>query len=88
MIYLAGNNNLTAECMFALTEMKRASLSNDLNVMAQFDPSDPYLSSHRYEINPDSEMFTRTSSTARAITKTSRKQDLKTEPEGGSRETS
>ena len=54
MVYLAGDNNLTAECMFALTEMKGASLNNDLKVIAQFDPSDPYLPSHRYEINPGS----------------------------------
>lgn len=53
MVYLAGDNNLTTECMFALTEMKGASLSKDLNVIAQFDPSDPYLPSHRYEINLD-----------------------------------
>ena len=53
MVYLAGDNNLTTECMFALTEMKAAALSKDLNVIAQFDPSDPYLPSHRYEINLD-----------------------------------
>jgi hypothetical protein len=55
MVYLAGDNNLTTECMFALTEMKGAALSKDLNVIAQFDPSDPYLPSHRYEINLDNE---------------------------------
>src|SRR5215510_9045000 len=54
MVYLAGDNNLTTECMFALTEMKGASLTNDLKVIAQFDPCDPYLPSHRYEINPNS----------------------------------
>jgi hypothetical protein len=53
MVYLAGDNNLTTECMFALTEMKRAALSEELNIIAQFDPSDPYLPSHRYEINKD-----------------------------------
>jgi hypothetical protein len=53
MVYLAGDNNLTTECMFALTEMKGAALSNkNFNVIAQFDPSDPYLPSHRYEIDP------------------------------------
>ena len=55
MVYLAGDNNLSTECMFALTEMKGAALSKDLNVIAQFDPSDPYLPSHRYEINLDNE---------------------------------
>src|SRR5215510_11903693 len=53
MVYLAGDNNLSTECMFALTEIKGASLNNGLKVIAQFDPSDPYLPSHRYEINPD-----------------------------------
>jgi len=53
MIYLAGDNNLTTECMYALTEMKRAALGEQLNVIAQFDPCDPHLPSHRYEINQD-----------------------------------
>ena len=53
MVYLAGDNNLTTECMFALTEMKGAALDGkDFNVVAQFDPSDPYLPSHRYKIDP------------------------------------
>src|SRR6185437_1019962 len=51
MVYLAGDNNLTTECMFALTEMKDARLNRDVNVVAQFDPSDPFLPAHRYEIN-------------------------------------
>lgn len=51
MVYLAGDNNLTTECMFALTEMKKVALNENVNVIAQFDPSDPYLPSHRYEIN-------------------------------------
>ena len=50
MVYLAGDNNLTTECMFALTEMKQAAVGNQLNVIAQFDPSDPHLPTHRYEI--------------------------------------
>jgi len=51
MVYLAGDNNLTTECMFALTEMKKATLGKNLNVIAQFDPSDPYLPTHRYVIS-------------------------------------
>jgi hypothetical protein len=51
IVYLAGDNNLTTECMFALTEMKKAEISEEVNVIAQFDPSDPYLPAHRYEIN-------------------------------------
>lgn len=53
MVYLAGDNNLTTECMFALTEMKGAALNDkNFNVIAQFDPCDPYLPSHRYKIDP------------------------------------
>lgn len=52
MVYLAGDNNLTTECMFALTEMKEAAFDQkEVNVIAQFDPSDPYLPAHRYVIN-------------------------------------
>jgi hypothetical protein len=51
MVYLAGDNNLTTECMFAISEMKKAVLTDGLNVIAQFDPCDPYLPTHRYEIN-------------------------------------
>ena len=50
MVYLAGDNNLTTECMFALTEMKLADIGQQVNVIAQFDPSDPYLPTHRYHI--------------------------------------
>jgi len=50
MVYLAGDNNLTTECMFALTEMKHAAFGKRLNVIAQYDPSDPYLPTHRYHI--------------------------------------
>ena len=56
MVYLAGDNNLTSECMFALTEMKQAALGNEINVIAQFDPSDPFLPTHRYEINTNNRM--------------------------------
>jgi pentapeptide MXKDX repeat protein len=50
MVYLAGDNNLTTECMFALAEMKQAALGKHLNVIAQFDPCDPHLPTHRYHI--------------------------------------
>src|SRR6185369_5779359 len=50
IVYLAGDNNLSTECVFALTEMKRAALGKDLNVVAQFDPCDPHLPTHRYHI--------------------------------------
>jgi hypothetical protein len=50
MVYLAGDNNLSTECMFALTEMKHAKIGKHVNVIAQFDPSDPNLPTHRYVI--------------------------------------
>jgi hypothetical protein len=50
MVYLAGDNNLTTECMFALAEMKQASFGKRVNVIAQFDPCDPHLPTHRYHI--------------------------------------
>src|SRR2546423_12710675 len=51
IVYLAGDNNLTTECMFALNEMRKVTLGDELNVIAQFDPNDPYLPTHRYELN-------------------------------------
>jgi pentapeptide MXKDX repeat protein len=50
MVYLAGDNNLTTECMFALTQMKQAAFGKHVNVVAQFDPCDPQLPTHRYHI--------------------------------------
>ena len=58
MVYLAGDNNLTTECMFAITEMKKAALAGGLNVIAQFDPCDAYLPTHRYEINKNKQSET------------------------------
>jgi pentapeptide MXKDX repeat protein len=60
MVYLAGDNSLTTECMFALTEMKKAKLGKDIRVIAQFDPRDERLPTQRYEINrkgPNSTLF-------------------------------
>ena len=60
MVYLAGDNNLSTECLFALTEMKKARPGEHINVVAQFDPRDELLPTHRYLINrngPDSTLF-------------------------------
>jgi len=60
MVYLAGDNNLSSECLFALTEMKKAAPGKQIQVIAQFDPQDNYLPTHRYEINrkgPNSTLF-------------------------------
>ncbi|MFN2532917.1 MAG: clostripain-related cysteine peptidase [Pyrinomonadaceae bacterium] len=51
LVYLAGDNNLSTECLFALTEMKKAAPAPHINVVAQFDPQDPFLPTQRYEIN-------------------------------------
>jgi Clostripain family len=60
MVYLAGDNNLTSECLFALTEMKKADPGEQINVIAQFDALDERVPTHRYEINrngPNSTLF-------------------------------
>ena len=51
MVYLAGDNNLSTECVFALTEMRKVAPSGQVNVIAQFDPQDDFLPTHRYEIH-------------------------------------
>jgi hypothetical protein len=53
MVYMAGDNSLSAECIWALTEMKKAASSDQINVIAQFDPSDGLARTRRYEINKD-----------------------------------
>src|SRR5258708_2708168 len=39
MIYLSGNNNLSEECVFALTEMRRVGSNKDVAIVAQLDSS-------------------------------------------------
>ena len=51
MVYMAGDNNLTDECVYALTEMKKANPGNRIRVFAQFDPKDDYLPTQRFRIN-------------------------------------
>jgi cysteine peptidase C11 family protein len=51
MVFLAGDNNLSAECVFALTEMKRANLNGRVNVIAQFDPQDEHIPSRRFKLS-------------------------------------
>src|ERR1044072_2966659 len=50
MVYLAGDNNLSAECVWALTEMQSGMSLDNINVIAQFDPSDGLARTRRYEI--------------------------------------
>lgn len=56
MIYLAGDNNLTDECVHALTQMKEVEgLDQEkICVLAQFDPKGGRLKTHRYKISPRS----------------------------------
>src|SRR5882724_13693728 len=37
MVYLAGDNNLSDECVWAISEMKRVPLANEVTVIAQLD---------------------------------------------------
>ena len=39
MVHLAGDNNLSAECIYALTEMMRIGTDKDVAVVAQLDTS-------------------------------------------------
>jgi hypothetical protein len=52
LIYLAGNNNLTDECVYSLTELRKASRKRNarINVFAQFDPRDIHLPTIRLNI--------------------------------------
>lgn len=52
MVYLAGDNNLSEECVYGLVEMKKAKCDKQqINIIAQFDSSDEFLPTRRYEIN-------------------------------------
>ena len=67
MIYMAGDNNLSADCVWALTEMKKAARSDNINIIAQFDPSDDHLRTKRFEIS-ESGLRTYEGSTVRKST--------------------
>ena len=50
MVYLAGDNNLTEESVFSLTEMKNANTDSQIAVIAQLDPRSRHIPTHRYAI--------------------------------------
>jgi hypothetical protein len=50
MVYLAGDNNLTDASVFAMTEMKKVALNDQVNIITQFDPNDDFLPTQRYHI--------------------------------------
>ena len=51
MVYLAGDNNLADECVFALTEMKAAMIDKRVKVVAQFDPTARRVRTRRFVLN-------------------------------------
>lgn len=51
MVYLAGDNNLTEECVYSLKEMKKLDTGDRIRVTAQFDPRGRKTPVHRYVIN-------------------------------------
>jgi Clostripain family len=54
LLYMAGDNNLSEECVYALTEIK-SGLKVDqprLKVVAQFDPAGTRAETKRYELQP------------------------------------
>ena len=55
MIYMAGDNNLSEECVYNLTEAKAAlteAVDSKLAVLAQFDPAGVRAETHRYHLTP------------------------------------
>jgi hypothetical protein len=51
MIYMAADNNLAADCVNALIKLQAVDTGNNINVIAQFDPGDPRISTRRLVIN-------------------------------------
>ncbi len=51
MVYMAGDNNLSEECVYALTEIKQGLDCEDkINILAQFDPSGLNVDTRRYKL--------------------------------------
>jgi len=52
LLYMAGDNNLSEECVYALTEIKEGLTDNPrLSVLAQFDPSGLRAKTRRFELH-------------------------------------
>src|ERR1044071_1303834 len=51
MVYLAGDNNLADECVFALTQIKEVDTNKRVRVVAQFDPTGRRVKTQRFTIN-------------------------------------
>ena len=53
LLYMAGDNNLSEECVYALNEIKEGLSDNPrLSVLAQFDPSGLRATTKRFELRP------------------------------------
>lgn len=50
MIYLAGDNNLSEECVWAIKELYRVGLCEDIAVIAQYDSVAPGMPVTRYDL--------------------------------------
>lgn len=57
LIYMAGDNNLSEEMVYSLTQAKEALTNNDdkLSVLAQFDPAGVRAQTRRYRLRPPPE---------------------------------
>ena len=51
MLYLAGDNNLADECVYALTQIKEVDTDKRVRVVAQFDPTGRKVRTRRFTIN-------------------------------------
>ena len=51
MIYMAGDNNLSDDCVNALKTVQSVKTGDVIHVIAQFDPADTRVSSHRVVMN-------------------------------------
>jgi len=58
MVYLAGDNNLSSECIYALNEMKKVTGLDRFYLLVQFDPDDALVPTHRYLIEGNGDVGT------------------------------
>ena len=58
MVYLAGDNNLSSECAYAINEMKKVKGLDQFYLLVQFDPDDAIVPTHRYLIEGNGDVTT------------------------------
>ncbi len=49
MVYMSSDNTLSSECVWALTEMQNSNLSDQIALVAQFDPPGKGIGTKRYD---------------------------------------